>query len=259
MARRAEVHAFLRISLEMTIANLSDAGRFAAHPWPGRKDLEAEIERRGEEGELTPGKWVRFWKSWDDFRLDQINYALVTARLWEIPTAPARLLHADLGKVLAGRVRFSALVTKVAHLDDRLRHRTAIPFLLQSAPVLDASCREAAQEVHREFFRRNFELWLSAFSEVFEVLGFSAEDGDVRDLSSQLIAVADGLADRIARTGDDSYLYSANGSSLLGKTALQLFWSTINAKGAPIEELVDNEVILRMPNPTEEWLTEEDQ
>ena len=257
MARRPEVHAFLRIGLEITVANLGDEAKFTAHPWVAHKDLFAEAERRGMKKELTPGKFACFWSSWDDFRLDQSVYALVTARLWELPTAPARRLLAGLDDVLAKRIKLSILTMQVAHLDDRLRHRTAISYLLQSAPILDASCRSAAQEVHREFFRRNFELWLNSFHRILEALSFSIEDGNVRDLASQMIAVADGLAERVARTGDDSPLLSSGGSSLLGKTALQLFWSMVNAAEVSVEDLVDNEVRDRLPKRPDETDDEE--
>lgn len=249
MARRREVHEFLGLSLELTVASLSDKGKFTARPWPTWKDMKLEIDRCGKSKDLTPGKFGHFWKTWDDFRLDQSAYAIATARSWEISTAPTRRLLDGLSDVVARRIRFSALVLKVTHLDDQLRHRTAISFLLQAAPVLDASCRESAQEVHRELYRRRFGLWLDSFHRVLEALGFDLEDGAIRDVSSQLLALADGLADRIARTGDESHLYASNGSSLLGQTTLQLFWAMINTGGVAIKDLVDDEVQKRLPEP----------
>jgi len=258
MAQRREVHDFLRLSLELAIARLGDKEKFAAHPWPTWRDMTFEIERRGKSKDLTPGKFKQFWKTWEDFRLDQSAYAIATARSFEISTAPTRWLLDGLNDVLARRIRFSELVLKVAHLDDQLRQRTAISFLLQAAPILDATCRETAQEVHREFYRRRFELWLKSFHEVLEALGFRLDDGVIRDLLSQLIALADGLADRIARTGDASHLYASNGSSLLGQTALQLFWAITNSEDANIADLVNGEVEKRLPEPPPEPNTEED-
>ena len=146
MARRPEVHWFLKISMELALAKLRDKAKFTAHPWPSWKELDKEIGRRGLQG-LGRGKFHTFWTGgWDHFRKDLSAYALATARLWELPDTVAQAFINGAPDVAAGHIRFSDLVTQVARLDDKLRQRTALDFLLQSAAVLDASCREVAYE-----------------------------------------------------------------------------------------------------------------
>jgi hypothetical protein len=211
-----------------------------------RKIAANELDERDRQGvRVGEGAFKYRWPGlggMSDFVMCLVRYAC-TAPRWVLTLdyGPTTAL-AKLPDVLAGNMKVSDLIARIATHDLRLRVRLAKYWLLQLALTMDVKWRSVANKACRELLDFYTERWVPVYDEGLRRLGVTFRPGmSSKKLSLMVSAQISGFAVIVASTGDDSCLHGEDSTQLFAESLQLLIYSMIDpGDGRPISEALDD-------------------